>query len=349
MDSSSSEDFALFEALCSQPDLLELVVQRCSGNKNKLRLACSRLRAAVDACVTGLAWMAFDVCDPNEAKDMAVSARCPRLQTLDFNGCSVADSSSLASCTGLRRITGLRATWSRYGGNLAPFAALTQLEHLDCSKSAGISDVSALAACTALKYLDCSWTGVRELPPLPASLETLICHCTPLTNISALVACTALKHLDCSGCDLKVIPPLLPASLETLDISAIMGALWRVNLSPLAACPGLRSLDCSSNPVKSLAPLAACAGLCSLNCSGTQTSGICCPCWRARGWRSWSAANLTASTIRSASFTKRARSLTSVSKIPMTTARRTTKTALMMTGMRMRGARTMEGGYDGDS
>ena len=260
MASSSSEDFDLFEALCSQPDLLELVVQQCSGNKNNLRLACSRLRVAVDACVTGLAWTRFDPL-VNAAKHMAVLARCPRLQTLDFNGHDVADFSPLASCVGLRRVTGLRAAhWIPYC-NLSPFAALIKLEYLGCSQSHGLSDISALTGCAALKYLDCSRTKISQLPPLPASLETLICRNTPLSDISALAACTALKLLDCHNCRIRTIPPL-PASLETLKISETPC----VDLSSLAACVGLRWLDCSHTPVRNLLPLLACTRLEVLAC-----------------------------------------------------------------------------------
>ena len=259
MASTSGGDFDLFEALCSQPDLLGLVVQQCSGNKNNLRLACSRLRAAVDACVTGLEWM-INARTPfaSEAKHMAVLARCPRLQTLDFSGRPVADFSPLASCIGLRRVTGLRASdcfqlWQ----NLASFAALTHLEHLQCSESITLVDISALVACTALKYLDCSCTGISQLPPLPVRLETLICHNTLLTEISALVACTSLKHLDCHGCDITTIPPLHAGCLETLKISGTQC----FDLSPLAACAGLRSLDCRFTPVRNLLPLLACKQL----------------------------------------------------------------------------------------
>ena len=117
MASSSSGDFHLFEAIYEAPDLLELVVQQCSGNKNNLRLACSRLRAAVDACVTGLAWkyvpfddlgltsrfvadfnggVTLDFKQANGAKNMAFFARCLRLQALDFKRCPEGDFSPLA-------------------------------------------------------------------------------------------------------------------------------------------------------------------------------------------------------------------------------------------------------------
>ena len=272
MASSHSEDFDLFEALWSQPDLLELVVQRCSGNKNNLRLACSRLRAAVDACVTRLAWKLdtmssdpsgtffSDFIGAEGAKNMAVLARCPRLQTLDFNGCPVTDLSPLASCTGLRWVTCIF-----YGDSLAPLAALTNLEYLGCSQCSGVSDISALAACSALKYLDCSLARIEQLPPLPVRLETLICQATPLSDISTLISCTALKHVDCYGCDITILPPL-PASLETLNITGARCA----DLSSLAACIGLRSLYCSRTPVQDLAPLAACAELRVLDCRDTS-------------------------------------------------------------------------------
>ena len=268
--------FDLFDALCSQPDLLELVVQQCSGIKNDLRLACSRIRAAVDACVIGLAWMTpvtklawlkldlfpFDGADGDES--MAVLARCPRLLTIDFNRQRVTDLSPLASCISLRRITRICA-----GNDVTPCAALTQLEHLDCSQSVGLSDISALKACTALKYLNCCLTKIEQLPPLPASLETLICFQTPLSDISALTACTALKHLDCRNGGITILPPL-PASLETLKIS---GNLIK-DLSPLTACIGLRSLDCSSTLVQDLSPLAVCAGLRSLDCCLTEVQDL---------------------------------------------------------------------------
>ena len=275
---SASDDFDLFEALCSQPDLLELVVQQCSGKKNNLRLACSRLRVAVDACVKGLAWKSdtgrIMFSDPSAffpdfngaegAKHMAVFARCPRLQTLDFNGRQVADFSYLATCIGLRRVTHSRTT----GDNLTPFAALKNLEHLNCSHSAALTDISALTACTALKYLDCNWTTIKHLPPLP-SLETLFCNNTPLTDISALVACTALQYLDCRRCGVTILPSL-PASLEILHICGNKCA----DLSPLAACFRLRLLDCSNTLVQDLSPLRACAELRLLNCRDTLVKNL---------------------------------------------------------------------------
>ena len=294
MASSSSGAFDLFEAIYGAPDLLELVVQQCdSGSKNELRLACRKLKAAVEACITGLTWRDIALDDHSyffadfrgakAAKNMAVFARCPRLQTLHFNERQVLELSPIAVCTGLTRVTGICV-----GGNLAPFAALTHLEHLDCRYSAELSDISALAACTALKYLNFSGpSAVKRLPPLPACLETLICsnapllcdasalsacsalkhlECndTPLTDISALSACTALTHLDCRSCGITTLPPL-PASLEILRISRTQCTF----LSPLAACIKLCSLDCNHTPVRDLAPLAACWGLRFLNCKYT--------------------------------------------------------------------------------
>ena len=273
----SGGDFDLFEALCSQPDLLELVVEQCGGNKNNMRLACSRLRAAVDACVTGLTWKdrasrqprawiplkwfpehyPFSGA-PDEAKHIAVLARCPRLQTLDFNGHHVADSSPLSSCIGLRRITRICV-----GDDVAPFSVLKHLEHLDCSRSFGLTDISALTASSALKYLDCSWTKIKHLPPLSVCLEMLICCHTPLPDISSLAACMALKHLDCSSTRVQDLSPLAACvGLCSLDCRRTMVQ----DLCPLAACAGLRFLDCSHTMVQDLCPLAACAGLRSLDC-----------------------------------------------------------------------------------
>ena len=150
MASSSSEDFDLFEALCSQPDLLELVVQQCSGNKNNLRLSCSRLRLAVDACVIGLAWTGLDPL-VNEAKRMAVLARCPRLQTVDFNGRPVADLSPLAACAGLRSLD-CSHTWVQ---DLAPLTSCAELRSLDCRDTL-VEDLMPLLACTRLEMLECS-------------------------------------------------------------------------------------------------------------------------------------------------------------------------------------------------
>ena len=257
--------FDLFEAIYGSPDLLDLVVQQCSGDKNDLRLACSRLRASVDACVTALERKTAMFSDPSVflsefnavegAKNMAALARCPRLQTLDFGRHQVTDLSPLAACVGLQKVT-LICTCD----NLAPFAVLTRLEHLDCSCSAELSDISALAACTALKYLDCGMTKIKQLPPLP-SLETLICNNTGVSNISALIACTALKHLDCRGTCITFIPPL-PAGLETLFICGTQC----LDLTPLAACVGLRFLNCIQTPVRDLMPLEACKRLEVLRC-----------------------------------------------------------------------------------
>ena len=314
MASSDCGEFDLFQALCSQPDLLELVVQQCNGHKNNLRLACSRLREAVDACVTRLAWkfntISYDTSifsDFNRAegaKHMAVFARCPQLQTLYFSGRHVADLSPLATCNSLRWIYRICVD------DVTPFMALTRLEHIDCSSSAGLSDISALTACKVLKCLDCSRTNIKQLPPL-SGIETLICSNTPLTNISALVACTALKYLDCSWTRIKQLPhlpcletlmcrnapslsdisalvgsttlkhlnccysgvtilPPLPASLETLSIVGTQCA----DFSPLAACHGLRSLDCSGTAVRDLAPLAACASLENLKVSGNHCTDL---------------------------------------------------------------------------
>ena len=171
MTSSSGGDFDFFGAIYEAPDLLELVVQQFNGRKNDLRLACSRLRAAVDACVTKLTWTHsipdadpsvdfvadpgtipsewifwFDQCVIPEynggakgAKNMAVLGRCPRLQTVSFNRSRVADLSPLATCFSLRRVIGFA------GDNLAPLAALTHLEHLSIAARAGNSLTSLLS------------------------------------------------------------------------------------------------------------------------------------------------------------------------------------------------------------
>ena len=279
MASSSSEDFNIFGALCSQPDLLELVVQQCSGNKNNLRLACSGFRAAVDACVTGLVWTAPPsfadfIKEGKRAQNMEFLSRCPRLQALDFNGWRVLqalDLSPLAACINLRKVTGIRAYCYASGGSLAPLAALTNLEHLQVestgSSDFNFSELTALAACTTLKHMDCSQAWIKQLPPLPVCLETLICHHAHLTYISAVSASTYLKYLDCSNSGITIIPALYdyitPAGLETL----LIGGTRCADLSPLAACIGLRSLDCSHTPVRNLLPLMACARLEVLECS----------------------------------------------------------------------------------
>ena len=259
MASSSGGAFDLFGAIYGSPDLLGLVVQQCSGNKNDLRLASSRLRSAVDACVTKLAWITLNLSPfngANGAKNMAVLARCPRLLTVNFHRRRVTDLSPLAACISLKRITRVICA----GKDLTPLAALSCLEHLDCSQSIGLSDISALVACTALKHLNCNRTMIKQLPPLPC-LEVLICHNTLLSDLSALTVCTALKILDCRSCDITIVPPL-PASLETLRL----GGTKCADLSPLAACAGLRALDCTGTPVLDLMPLLWCKRLEVLQC-----------------------------------------------------------------------------------
>ena len=235
------------------------MVQQCSGNKNDLRLASSRLRLAVDACVTKLAWITLSLSPfngANGAKNMAVLARCPRLLTVNFHRRRVTDLSPLAACISLKRITRVICA----GKDLTPLEALSCLEHLDCSQSIGLSDISALVACTALKHLNCSRTMIKQLPPLPC-LEVLICHNTLLSDLSALTVCTALKLLDCRSCGITIVPPL-PASLETLRL----GGTKCADLSPLAACAGLRALDCTGTPVLDLMPLLWCKRLEVLQC-----------------------------------------------------------------------------------
>ena len=296
--------FDLFEAIYGAPDLLELMVQQChNGIKVELRLASRRLKAAVEACVTGLAWRDIALDDTHSyffadldfrgakaAKNMAVLARCPRLRSVHFNARRVLDLSPLAACTSLRTVTGVRV-----GDSLAPFAALTHLEHLDCRYSTELSDISALAACTALKYLNCSGPNViKRLPPLPVCLETLICINAPLlSDISALAACTALRHLECNHaktrltdisalsactaltcldfchCSITTLPRL-PSSLEILRISNTQCS----DLSPLVACIKLCSLDCNHTPVRDLAPLTACEALRSLCCNYTHVMDL---------------------------------------------------------------------------
>ena len=256
-------DFDLFEALCSQPDLLELVVQQCSGRKNDLRLACSRLRAAVDACVTGMTWMTLDRFKVR-AKHMVVLARCPRLQTLNFNGSPAANLSPLAAFTNLRTLCNLIAE------DIAPLAALTHLSFLSFDDSIGLTDISPLSACTALQFLECSGSRIRRLPLLAASLHTMWCsRCPFLSDISALVACKALTYLFCTYSAIARLPPL-PAGLTTLDICGTRCA----DLSALAACTGLQVLHCGKTPVQDLTPLATCSALQSLHCTDTRVDDL---------------------------------------------------------------------------
>ena len=284
------------------PHLLDLILRQCNGpSKRALRRTCSSLRQAVEARVTSLTWETDKsreyVCNLarrstsldqffgpddtlyfNESKGkqyMAIFSRCPELLKIDFNvthhGNCVSDLSFLSQCTGLRELSArLRPT------DLAPFAAFSNLERLNCSNSFWLSNISALAACTALTSLDCSCTSLVKVPDwLPPNLQHLKLSgpnprwspVSPLAaarmnllDISALVHCTTLKSLDCANTGVKWLPPL--PGLEHLNISRTQCD----NVSQLEGYASLVSLDISQAPIGELEPLAACKKLRRLHC-----------------------------------------------------------------------------------
>ena len=303
-DSSPSSSAMLSLA----PHLLDLILKHCNGpSKRALRLACSSLRQAVEARVTSLTWETDDK-DPegvwhlarrstslhhflgpddtlyfNVSKGrqyMSILSRCPELRKIDFNvtyhGNCVSDMSYLTQCTGLLELSArFRAT------DLAPLAAaFSKLEHLNCSNSFWLSDISALAACTALTSLDCSCTSLVKVPArLPPNLRHLRLSGpnprwsarSPLAgssmsslDLSALVNCTTLKFLDCSDSGITRLPPL--PGLEHLNLSGTPCN----DVSQLEGYASLVSLDISRAFVGNLEPLAACKKLRRLHCCRVQ-------------------------------------------------------------------------------
>ena len=68
----------------------------------------------------------------------------------------------------------------------------------------------------SLQRLFCNYTQITSLPSLPASLQTLSCYDTPITFLPSLPA--SLRYLNCSYTQLSILPSL-PASLRYLDCS----------------------------------------------------------------------------------------------------------------------------------
>ena len=107
--------------------------------------------------------------------------------------------------------------------------------------------------------LDLDWLGLSSLPPLPATLQTLICSNNRITSLLPLP--TTLQSLNCSNNHLTSLPPL-PTTLQMLGCS-------KNQLTSLPPLPtSLQMLGCSKNHLTSLPPLPI--SLQDLMCSNNQ-------------------------------------------------------------------------------
>jgi internalin A len=208
--------------------------------------------------------------NPNTASPaLARLSQLPRLSHLFVSGLQgFNDLAPLAALTGLQTLN----CWSTQVSDLAPLAALTGLHSLDCSRTQ-VSDLAPLAALTGLQSLYCSDTQVSDLAPLAAltGLQTLDCSDTQVSDLAPLAALTGLQSLNCSSTQVSDLAPLAALTgLQTLFCYSTQVS----DLAPLAALTGLQSLYCFDTQVSDLAPLAALTGLQTLACSRTQVSDL---------------------------------------------------------------------------
>ena len=155
---------------------------------------------------------------------------------------------------------------------LAPLAALTALQTLNCSGNL-VSDLAPLAALTALQTLNCSGTQVSDLAPLAAltALQTLNCSGTRVSDLAPLAALTGLQYLACGFTQVSDLTPLAAlTALQALDCRSTQVS----ELAPLAGLTALHHLCCGDTQVISLGPLARLIELQSLNCYRTRVSNL---------------------------------------------------------------------------
>ncbi len=134
----------------------------------------------------------------------------------------------------------------------------------------GIKNLSGVQYFKTLVTLDCASASpsldsnkLTSLPPLPNSLDTLICGNTKLDSLPVLP--NALTYLNCYINRITNLPAL-PAGLIHLDC-------FLNQMSSLPVLPGsLLSLDCGGNLFTSLPPLPA--GLMHLGCTNSQITGL---------------------------------------------------------------------------
>lgn len=109
----------------------------------------------------------------------------------------------------------------------------------------------------SLEVLDCSHNNLTVLPPLPRKVKGLYCSDNQLTSLPALP--TELDELYCFDNQLTVLP-LLPAGLKDLNC-------YNNNLTDLPAelPKGLKTLYCTKNQLTVLPDLPE--GLEELDCS----------------------------------------------------------------------------------
>ncbi|MBI1340582.1 TIR domain-containing protein [bacterium] len=136
-----------------------------------------------------------------------------------------------------------------------------------------LTSLAPLAGLASLTSLYCGGTQVSDLSPLAGltNLTELSCGGTQVSDLSPLAGLTSLTRLDCAWTQVSDLSPLAGlTSLASLSFSKTQVS----DLSPLAALTRLTELSCGSTQVSDLSPLAGLTNLTELGCGGTQVSDL---------------------------------------------------------------------------
>ena len=229
-------------------DILFLVVAKCKGNKNYLRLVSRLMKEAVDECVESIEW--------RKLREYELG-----YQTPTFIPLFLLQMKKIKHC-------GLIGTRFLFSLEKVP----TSVTSLDVSLS-GLLTLKTSNPFESLLFLDISATHVKGLAPLSKckKLHTLYCCNTPVADLGPLSDCKALINLHCGFTRVTCLKPLSGCTNLTL-LSCGTNAIS--DISPLAECTKLEVLKISQTTVKDLSPLAQCAQLTKLHIQQTSINNI---------------------------------------------------------------------------
>lgn len=189
-------------------------------------------------------------------------------------------------CIVPHEIQGLVLSYAHALTDVAPLAALAQLQHLHLSWCSALEDLSLLATLTHLQNLEFAWCprlkdlsplavltqlhslrleqvlSVRDLAPLRSLVHLQHFHLSNadyLTDLSPLTGLPHLQRLDLSCCrNLTDLSPLAQLP-QLLSLRLKLGNRYTnpspLDLSPLKSMQALTEVDLSGSVVEDLTPL----------------------------------------------------------------------------------------------
>lgn len=224
---------------------------------------------------------------------------CPKLKYLYINRIYEIDLNAIGGLNSLKSLIMVHTDVQ----NIAPLAALTNLEELeilnwsnghdisglspvDASPLAGLTnlrrldledvkltDISPLAGLTNLTHLDLNGNNITDISPLAGltKLDYLSLHMNEIVDISPVQGLTNLTDLHLSNNDIIDISPL--AGMTNLTI-LYLSSNNIINISPLAGLTKLENLSIGSNEWSDVSPLAGLINLRELSIDRSEITDI---------------------------------------------------------------------------